>query len=333
MHSLKWLTFILVGLFTGLACFVWEQAVEAIVRYKWRVTQDVLTMDNAGHIVPSYIIYLGISLAFGMGASLLTLKLEPLAAGGGSVEMMSYFNGVNYPGVFSWKTLIVKFFGLMFALGAGLCIGKEGVLAHIGSIIGYYMIYLPIPFFIYFRNNEDKRLIASAGTAAGVAAAFGSPIGGTMYAYEMAAPTNYWSFELTWMLFVCSAVSVFVVNILDCIIDGKGWDITNGGVIKFGFFSNNSFKIYDLIGFAILGAIGGCLGSFFCFVNYSLSKIRKRYLTNDVRKFIETSVIVFVTATLFFWAPYWIKEDCLSVKDSWETEEEKSAYENAMDRY
>lgn len=145
-----------------------------------------------------YVIYMAFSILFGSFSSLLTLYLEPLAAGGGTTEMMGYFNGVNYPGVFSVKTLIVKIFGLMTAIAAGLCIGKEGVLAHIGSIIGYIILYLPFPFVKYFRNNEDKRDIAAAGTAAGVAAAFGSPIGGTMFAYEVAAPTVFWSFELTW---------------------------------------------------------------------------------------------------------------------------------------
>jgi chloride channel 6 len=176
------------------------------------------------------LIYIGISLAFGCGASIITLKVEPLAAGGGTTEMMGYFNGVNYPGVFTIRTLIVKLFGLMFAIAAGLCIGKEGVLAHIGSIIGYAFIFLPFGFLKYLRNNEDKRDIAAAGTAAGVAAAFGSPIGGTMFAYEVCAPTVFWSFELTWLLFFTSSVSVFMVNIFSAIRDGN-WEFTNAGVI------------------------------------------------------------------------------------------------------
>ena len=160
-----------------------------------------------------FLVYLIICLAFGAFASILTLKLEPLAAGGGTTEMMGYFNGVNYPGIFSWQTYVVKFFGLIAAIASGLCIGKEGVLAHMGSIIGYAFLYLPVQFVKYFRNNEDKREIAAAGTAAGVAAAFGSPIGGTMFAYEVCAPTVFWSFELTWKLFFTSAVACFFVNV------------------------------------------------------------------------------------------------------------------------
>lgn len=100
-----------------------------------------------------YLVYIGISLAFGAIGSIVTLKVAPLAAGGGTTETMGYFNGVNYPGVFSKRTLLVKLIGLMCALAAGICIGKEGVLAHIGSIIGYWLVYTPIKMTSYFRNN------------------------------------------------------------------------------------------------------------------------------------------------------------------------------------
>lgn len=94
----------------------------------------------------------------------LTVFLSPTAAGGGGAECMGYFNGVNYPDVFSIETFIVKFFGLTFSVASALCIGKEGVLAHMGSIIGIMVLYTPfIPSFKYFRNNNDKRNIAAGG--------------------------------------------------------------------------------------------------------------------------------------------------------------------------
>ena len=77
---------------------------------------------------------------------------------------MGYFNGVNFPDVFSVETFIVKFFGLTFSIAASLCIGKEGVLAHMGSIVGLMLFYAPfLPCFKYFRNNIDKRNMAAAG--------------------------------------------------------------------------------------------------------------------------------------------------------------------------
>jgi chloride channel 6 len=76
------------------------------------------------------------------------------------------------------------------------------------------IIYIPVKWFTFFRNNTDKRELAIAGTAAGVAAAFGSPIGGTLFAYEVASPCTGWTFLLTWKSFVCSCVAVFFLNIL-----------------------------------------------------------------------------------------------------------------------
>jgi H+/Cl- antiporter ClcA len=73
---------------------------------------------------------------------------------------------------------------------------------------------------------------------------------------------------------------------------------------------NDKYKIGDLVSFGIMGVIGGILGAIFCFVNYTMSKIRKRYLTNNFRKYAETMIYVFVTATLMYFAPLIVRDDC-----------------------
>ena len=240
----------------------------------------------------------------------MTVYWQPLAAGGGTTEMMGYFNGVNYPGLFGWGTLIVKVLGLSFAVAAALCIGKEGVLAHCGSIVSHMIVYIPAKFTEYFRNNTDKRELAIAGTAAGVAAAFGSPIGGTLFAYEVASPCTGWTFLLTWKSFFSSCIAVFVLNICDSILHGEVLNITNAGVIKFGQYIDNPYKLYDFISFGIIGLFGGLLGSLFCSANYNLGKLRKKYLTTKPRKVFETLVLVSLSATLLFFAPTFIGKQC-----------------------
>jgi H+/Cl- antiporter ClcA len=86
----------------------------------------------------------------------------------------------------------------------------------------------------FFRNNVNKREIAAAGAAAGISAAFGSPIGGSLFAYEISRPQTFWSFGLMWKTFFCSSISTFVLNILSCAWAGNDLSITNAGLIKFG---------------------------------------------------------------------------------------------------
>ena len=77
--------------------------------------------------------------------------------------------------------------------------------------------YLPLACLKKFRNENAKREIACAGAAAGVSAAFGSPIGGSLFIYEASRPSTFWSFSLTWKIFICSSVSTFVLNIMSCL--------------------------------------------------------------------------------------------------------------------
>ena len=54
---------------------------------------------------------------------------------------MAYLNGVNYPKLIGWFTLIVKSICVVVGISAQLCIGKEGPLAHIGANVGILLIY------------------------------------------------------------------------------------------------------------------------------------------------------------------------------------------------
>jgi H+/Cl- antiporter ClcA len=152
------------------------------VEHRWEISQEVI---DDGNLYSAYLAYLLFGILFGGAAAAMTIWIGPGAAGSGIAEAMGYLNGVNYPGFISKKTLFVKTFGVALAVSAGFKVGKEGPLAHIGANIGVLVIYMPFGFTKFFRNDKNKREIIAAGCGAGVSAAFGSPIGGTLFAYEI----------------------------------------------------------------------------------------------------------------------------------------------------
>lgn len=107
----------------------------------------------------------------------------------------------------------MKFFGVALAVSAGLTVGKEGPLIHIGSIVGSAIPYIPLGITKYFRNDFEKRKLLAVGIAAGVSAAFGAPIGGSLFAYELSKPNTFWSFSLTWKVFFASTIATFTLSL------------------------------------------------------------------------------------------------------------------------
>ena len=85
-------------------------------------------------------------------------------------------------GFLSWQTLLIKSIGLPLAIASGLSVGKEGPSVHYAVCTGNVVSR----FFSKYRNNAAKmREIMSACAAAGVAVAFGSPIGGVLFSLEV----------------------------------------------------------------------------------------------------------------------------------------------------
>jgi H+/Cl- antiporter ClcA len=131
----------------GIIAFIIDLIVEYMEIGKWNATQNIL---DTTHIGGAWMVFLIISLLFGGAAVLLTAFVGPGAAGGGTAELMGYLNGINYPQFISLRTLFVKIFALTLAVSSGLCIGKEGPLAHIGAIVGNAVVHLPFSWMKHF---------------------------------------------------------------------------------------------------------------------------------------------------------------------------------------
>ncbi|KXJ22588.1 Chloride transport protein 6 [Exaiptasia diaphana] len=247
---------------------------------------------------------------------------QPVAAGSGIPEIKSYLNGVKVPHVVRLKTLVCKAVGVLFSVAGGLFVGKEGPMIHSGAIIGagvpqfQSLAFRKINFnFPYFRTDRDKRDFVSSGAAAGVAAAFGAPIGGVLFSLEEGS--SFWNQALTWRTFFCSMSATFTLNFLLSGINNYGWGTFNQpGLINFGVFQCNKaagkrcdlWNIQDLLIFIVMGFFGGLLGAWFNALNKDLTKHRILHVhtRSKVIRILEAILVALATTAIAFFCPVYL---------------------------
>ena len=109
-------------------------------------------------------------------------KTMYLASGSGIPEIKTILSGFVIPHFLDFKVLFVKAVGAVFAVATGMCLGKEGPFVHISTC----MAYLVGKCFPKYRENGRKmRELLSAGCSSGLSVAFGAPIGGILFSYEV----------------------------------------------------------------------------------------------------------------------------------------------------
>jgi H+/Cl- antiporter ClcA len=144
-----WCAFAVMGFligFCGFLCTLWVQclcdwvlAVMHDLIYSGAEMGDVKTYN---YWVP-WLWFTGMSSIFGLIASSMTTYWAQGAAMSGLPEMIGWVNGVNYHDYIGLNILFTKMVGNCLAMGAKLCVGKEGPLAHVGSNCGILTLYLP----------------------------------------------------------------------------------------------------------------------------------------------------------------------------------------------
>ena len=225
----RWILTILSGFLTALvACFI-DVNVKLLNKLKYDTTytqiqrgrdDPVTGRDIIAHLVTPLLTFVGINMAYVLVPALLVSYVEPVARGSGIPEIKCYLNGVKIPRVVRVLTLIVKAVGVLFSVAGGLPVGKEGPMIHSGSVVaaglsqgksssmGWDTSWTK---FHPFRSDREKRDFVACGAAAGVAAAFGAPVGGALFALEEG--TTHWDDFLTWRTFVCAMVSGFTLQV------------------------------------------------------------------------------------------------------------------------
>ena len=184
-HDLMiYLIYAMIGIATGAMTLGITAAEDEFTMLKVKITDDIIG-GSSNQLTLGWFFFLFISASLAFIAAILVVYEAPLAAGSGIPEIIGYLNGVNFPKFFCEWTFFIKICGIILAGVAGLCVGKTGTFAHLGAMMGLGMLYLPIKSFEFFHNDSRKREFITAGMSCGIAAAFGSPIGGTLFGFEI----------------------------------------------------------------------------------------------------------------------------------------------------
>ncbi|XP_074645246.1 chloride channel protein D-like isoform X2 [Tubulanus polymorphus] len=313
----RWIMMGFIGFAVGFIGFLLHQLIDIISDFKWEKASEFI---HDREFVFAWLFVVGYSILFVLLSAALVVFFRPSAGGSGIPEVIGFLNGAIVRHIFNVKTLFVKFFSCAFAVAAGLPVGPEGPMIHMGSLVGAGLsqfksdtLRFKMPFFERFRNSEDRRNFISAGAGAGIASAFGAPVGGLLFSMEEVS--SFWNMKLSWQIFFCCMVSAFTTDLFNSAFEGfqyKG-DFGLFKIDKYILFHVNKGIAVNILAFIpsmLLGVIGGISGSLFTFLNLKIARARRRFLSKvrseGVQKFLrlfEPVVIMIVFATISVFLP------------------------------
>ncbi|KAI0396411.1 voltage gated chloride channel [Xylariaceae sp. FL0594] len=215
----------------------------------------------------NYIIYIVFATFFAFTAGTLVKSFAPYAAGSGISEIKCIIAGFVMKGFLGFWTLLIKSVALPLAIASGLSVGKEGPSVHYAVCTGNVISRL---FDKYRRNASKTREILSACAAAGVAVAFGSPIGGVLFSLE--EMSNTFPLKTLWRSYFCALVATAVLAAMN--------PFRTGQLVMFQVKYDRSWHFFETVPYILIGIFGGLYGAFVIKWNLRVQAFRKKYLTN-----------------------------------------------------
>ncbi|KAK9804251.1 hypothetical protein WJX72_003440 [[Myrmecia] bisecta] len=278
----RWFMMGSIGVSVGLIGYLLYTLIELFANVKYVTVRWLLAHTN---LFVAWLFNMVYSLALVFASTWAVVMWAPQAAGAGVAEVMAYLNGCSLPKVFNIRTLGVKFISCATAVGSGLPVGPEGPMIHIGAMIGAALsqghsttLGCSTGLFKRFQNPKDKRDFVTAGTAVGVAAAFGAPIGGLLFAFEELA--SFFSQSLGWQIFFACMLAVLSADTFR----SAQRSITKG---HFGYFDGDASTVFfevqtqlknhvaAMAPAIVIGIACGLLGIMFTFINLKVARIRE----------------------------------------------------------
>ncbi|KAL6942674.1 hypothetical protein ACO0RG_001634 [Hanseniaspora osmophila] len=218
-------------------------------------------------------------------------KVMYSAYGSGVPEVKTVLSGFTIRKFLGSYTLFAKGLALVFAIASGLSLGKEGPYVHLATCCGNICSRF---FTKYKENGIERRILLSASAAAGVALAFGSPLGGVLFALEEVS--YYLPGNQLFKTFFAAIVSTLFLTFLNPYGTGKA--------VLFSVNYESDWVPLELPLFTLIGVGGGVFGALFCkFVQFWGGWFRsKKFVKNKPIR--EVLIIALLTAFLSFANPF-----------------------------
>jgi CIC family chloride channel protein len=168
-----WLAIVLTGLGTGACAAALTLLLQAVQHFAWPGTGATL-LDAADQATPwrHIVVLLGAGLVTGAGQ----IILVRLTAGN-SIDIAEaiWFSAGRLPALRTLGSAVLS----VVVVGMGASLGREGAPKQAGAVIANALsdrVHL---------SDEQRRLLVACGAGAGMAAAYGVPLGGALFALEV----------------------------------------------------------------------------------------------------------------------------------------------------
>ncbi|KAI5950480.1 GEF1 [Candida theae] len=233
----------------------------------------------------NYVVYVIISLLMSYTAAIMVKYYAPFAAGSGISEIKCIISGFVMDGFLGWWTLAIKSLGLPLAIGSGMSVGKEGPSVHYAVCVGNSIGRL-VP--KYRKSASKGREFLTATAAAGVAVAFGSPMGGVLFSVEEIS--SVFQLSTLWKSYFCSLIAVTTLAAMN--------PFRTGQLVLFEVTYDTNWHYFEIPIYIILGIFGGVYGIVVSKLNTRVVSFRKRFLgTWAIR---EVFILTLLTASFSY---------------------------------
>lgn len=331
----RWGLSVLIGCLVALTGRLIALGIEEIAAYRNTKLQFLFDSSQPDwHAFTFFVLYNGALVLVG---SLLTVFVEPSAAAGGIPEIKAYLNGTHVKNFLRLRAIAVKIFGTTMSVSSAMACGQEAPMIHIGAGIASGLTRGEKQFrklmcwkfsktkrfesnlMRKFHNDRDRREFICAGAGAGMAAAFGAPVGGVLFVLEEAA--SHWSPQLIWRVFASALVATFTLAFIKS--GDNGGDISLAGLLSFGTVqsvedmkrevvssADGTLKVsavdapvywWEILFFALVGVGGGIFGGMWDLIWNAIAPYRPKRAISKVAEVVGVSLL---SSTIVFSLAY-----------------------------